>query len=173
MSQDEKKLRAEALSAFKKLRAQSRSLVLATTDAGGLPSVSYAPFVYDDEGSFLVFVSGLSAHTGHLLSTAVAAVLLIEDESATKQIFARKRISYRCDITLVDGNESYYQSMLDRMASRFGNVVDILRALPDFRMFRLSPVSGRFVTGFGQAYDLAGRDLSQLVHVGEAQINKA
>lgn len=155
---------------FHELREKTSSLVLATVGNNGLPNVSYAPFVGDEDGNFYVYVSGLSEHTTKLLTNPVAAILLMEDESSAKQIFARKRISYQCVIELVERKHPNYETLLNSMSARFGNVVNILRSLPDFYLFRLSPVSGRFVTGFGQAYQLSGDNLTQLVHIGVDQI---
>lgn len=155
---------------FHELRERTSSLVLATVGNNGLPHVSYAPFVNDDAGHFFVYVSGLSEHTSKLLTNPVAAILLIEDESDAKQIFARKRISYNCSIELIERNHPNYATILDAMSARFGSVVQLLRSLPDFYLFQLSPVSGRFVTGFGQAYELAGDNLTELVHIGADQI---
>ena len=39
------------------------------------------------------------------------------------------------------------------------------RALPDFRIFQLTPRDGRFVIGFGAAYQISGDNLSQLTHI--------
>ncbi len=164
---------AKAARLFYELREKTSSLVLATVGNNGLPNVSYAPFVGDEDGNFFIYVSGLSEHTTKLLTNPVAAILLIEDESNAKQIFARKRISYQCVIELVERNHANYETILDAMSARFGNVVNILRSLPDFYLFQLSPVSGRFVTGFGQAYELSGDNLTQLVHIGVDQIRDA
>jgi heme iron utilization protein len=38
------------------------------------------------------------------------------------------------------------------MQGQFGQVVSLLRSLPDFHLFALCPESARYVAGFGQAY---------------------
>ena len=38
------------------LLEQAQTLQLATLDAGGEPSISYAPFVQDEAGNFYIFV---------------------------------------------------------------------------------------------------------------------
>ncbi len=173
MSSGENQKIDEAAKLFHELREKSLSLVLATVGNNGLPNVSYAPFVNDEYGNFYIYVSGLSEHTTKLLTNPLASILLIEDEVRAKQIFARKRITYQCRIDLVERNDEDYETVLNAMSARFGNVVNILRALPDFYLFRLSPVAGRFVTGFGKAYELSGENLTQLVHIGVDQIRNA
>jgi putative heme iron utilization protein len=173
MSLGEKAQITKAARLFHELREKTSSLVLGTVGNNGFPNVSYAPFVSDEDGNFFVYLSGLSDHTTKLLTNPVAAVLLIEDESSANQIFARKRISYQCVIDLVERDDANYETILNAMSTRFGNVVNILRSLPDFYLFQLSPVSGRFVTGFGQSYELSGDNLMRLVHIGVDQLRNA
>ncbi len=171
MNEDQAKLN-EAYSRFKQLQDEVKSLMLGTVGERGIPRVSYAPYVRDESGSFFVYVSHLSEHTSELIKGKVASVLLIEDESEVEQIFARVRISYLCDVVEIDRDDALYENTLGRFKDQFGNVVSVLRSLPDFVLFQLSPTSGRFVTGFGQAYDLTGDRLDQLTHVGPDQIKR-
>ncbi len=151
------------------LLERAKTLQLATLDAVGEPSISYAPFVQDDAGNFYIFVSRLSRHTQEILQHPQLSVLLIEDEQAARQIFARTRVTYRCAAAVVAREAAEYAPLLDAMEARFGNVVGLLRGLGDFVMFRLVPQSGRFVMGFGQAFVLAGAGLRELQHIGPGQ----
>ncbi|MEL7331289.1 MAG: HugZ family protein, partial [Cyanobacteria bacterium J06560_2] len=36
---------------------------------------------------------------------------------------------------------------------------------PDFRIFQLTPHTGRFVMGFGAAYSVDPDDLTKLIHI--------
>lgn len=143
-----------------------KSLMLATTDAQGLPNASYAPFVRDEQGCFYILTSRLSAHTRNLLAVPRAALLLVEDESRAPQIFARKRASYHCAVEILDTNDAAYAPMIERMRTRHGEIVDVLTGLPDFILFRLRPESGRFVIGFGRAFTLHGERLERLQAIG-------
>jgi putative heme iron utilization protein len=151
------------------LLRRAKTLQLATLDALGEPSISYAPFVQDDAGHFYIFVSRLSSHTQEILQHPQLSILLIEDEQTARQIFARTRVTYRCVAAVVAREEAGYALLLDAMEARFGNVVGLLRGLGDFVMFRLVPQSGRFVMGFGQAFVLAGDGLRELQHIGPGQ----
>ncbi|OBS09889.1 HugZ family pyridoxamine 5'-phosphate oxidase [Acidihalobacter prosperus] len=143
------------------LYAGCRSLILATLDDDGVPHASPAPFVRDDaHGDYYVYVSGLSAHTRHLATGRPASVLLIEDEAATAQIFARVRLSQTCAVDEIAQASPAWGHRLEAFSERFGQVIEVLRSLPDFRLFRLRPRDGgRFVTGFGRAFDLRGDEL--------------
>ena len=171
MNEEQTKLN-EAYARFRQLHEGVQSLMLGTVGQEGFPRVSYAPYVRDGSGNFFVYLSHLSEHTSEMIANKVASVLLIEDESRVEQIFARIRISYLCDVIQIDRDDARYESTLTRFKDKFGNVISVLRSLPDFVLFQLSPKSGRVVTGFGQAYDLSGDHLDQLAHVGPDQIKR-
>jgi hypothetical protein len=137
--------------------------MLSTVDGGGQPQASYAPYVIDDRHQIYIFTSGLSAHTDNLHATGLASVLLIEDESAAPQVFARQRISYDCRATLLPRGNPSWEAIADRFEQRFGEIISMLRSLEDFQIFCLSPQGGRFVMGFGAAYAVDPQHLGQLI----------
>jgi len=170
---DEQEGLEEAYRKFEDLQSRISSLVMATIDRDFLPRASYAPYVKEESGSFYVYLSRLSDRTTDLIGNPVLSIMLIEDVSEATQIFARMRISYLCDAEIVDREDPAYERILDRFTQNFGNVVNLLRSLPDFVLFELKPRCGRFVMGFGQAYDLGGDRLDRLGHVGRDQLNQA
>ena len=148
-----------------RFHAGFHSAVLGTVDSEGTPLASHAPFVTDEAGSFYVFVSGLSQHTRQMLENPRVSLLLLEDERQTDQPFARRRLTYACRATPVPRDLPLWEETLERFASRFGDIIDTLRSLADFQLFQLTPVSGSYVRGFGQAYRLEGADLAEIHHV--------
>lgn len=150
------------------LRSGCRSLILATHDADGAPQASPAPFVRDEHDRYYVFVSALSPHTEHLAAGRAVGVLLLEDEAEATQIFARRRLSHSCTVAEIPQGPAR-ETVLESFRVRFGAIVDVLSNLPDFRLFRLTPVSGRFVRGFGQAYRLVGSALEPIGPEGESE----
>ena len=80
------------------------SLMLGTIDSEQNPNVSYTPFVIDEDKNIYVFVSGMSAHTQNLHTNGKASVMFVEDERDSKQIFARRRLTYDCTASLVEKN---------------------------------------------------------------------
>ena len=149
----------KARQAFKRLRNDSKSLIMSTTDASGRPDASTVPYVYDDQGNFIVFISWLAQHTKNLKAQPRLAVMLIEDEVTASNLFARKRVQYSCGATQADPEDQ--DKLLELFRNRHGKVVDLLASLPDFALFKLRPDSGQFVMGFGQAYRLSGEQLDQ------------
>ena len=167
---DQERQLAEAQQAFAGFVDGFQSLLLATVNAKGEPNASYAPFVRDEAGAFYIFVSGLSRHTANLRAHPGVSVLLIEEESQARQVFARQRLTYECEASAVPREEVIWEAMMARLRERFGDIIGVLAGLPDFVLFRLEPRSGSFVIGFGQAYRLSGERLETLNPIGPAKV---
>ncbi len=146
---------------------QFGSAILGTTSESGQPQASYAPCVIDENRNVYIFVSGLSAHTQNLTATGKASVLFIEDEVKTQQMFARKRLSYDCTARLLERESAPWEAIARQFEARFGNIVEVMKGLSDFRIFQLCPQGGRFVVGFGRAYDIDPNNLGKLIHKGK------
>lgn len=147
--------------------AAFRSLSMATVSADGVPDASYAPFVRIDDNAFYVNLSELSTHTGNLLSTPRASVLFLQPEDDSKQLFARKRLSFDVDAEIESRDSARWCQVMDLFAGKFGDVMDLIRPLQDFKLFRLKPRSAVYVRGFAQAYAIAGPELVQLRRVND------
>ncbi|MGV6859065.1 MAG: HugZ family pyridoxamine 5'-phosphate oxidase [bacterium] len=139
-----------------------KTVILSTTDHHDMPNASYAPYYRDTEGHFYIFISQLAQHTQNLISAPHASLLFIADEKDTQNLFARQRLTLQCSATILPPTQPSYEGILDELESRHGNMVTMLRSLPDFRLFQLTPEQGRYVRGFANAWDLAGPQLVAL-----------
>jgi len=142
--------------------ASFQSVQLATIGDGGEAEASYAPAVADEKGRILIFVSELASHTDNLMRHPAASALIIEDESTCQSIFARKRLTLRCQVEEVPRHSHDWDSGIAALEQKHGKMMRYLKTLEDFHLFRLRPLAGRLVLGFGQAYDLSGADLSEV-----------
>ena len=145
-----------------------KTLQMATASATGEPEASYAPFVRTGDNAFCICVSDLSRHTGHLVATSRASVLIVEDESAAAQLFARRRLVFDCDAGQVERGSERWHTTMDVFERKFGEVIGLIRPLADFRMFALAPRRGVFVKGFGQAFRIEGPALDAFRHVHDS-----
>lgn len=152
---------------LRNLKASMQSVLLSTVGEDGSPHSGYTPFVFDGK-DIIIFVSRLSLHTRDLLGNAKVSAMLISDESNSEQIFARTRVSYQCEAIQIDATCAEHAVLLDQLQQTHGKIVGLLRGLPDFVLFRLQPVKGQFVMGFGQAYHLSGPDLDTFEHATSA-----
>jgi len=138
------------------------SLVLATTDPNGNPVASQTPYALDEDGNFLILVSGLAEHGKNLPGMKKVNIMLMEDESGLANPFARKRLSYSCHVEMIEPGSDARTRGEELLEQRFGKFVQTLFSLPDFSMYRLSPVNGRFVAGFGAAYTIENGRIEQV-----------
>jgi putative heme iron utilization protein len=145
--------------------ARFRTLLMATVSSDGTPEASYAPFVRADDNCFYVYVSGLSRHTGNLQASGRVSVLFIEDERDVKQLFARMRLTFDCRAELIERESERWQAIMGT------NVIELIRPLTDFKLFRLRPQNGIYVRGFAQAYRVSDAALESIEHIRDATGN--
>ena len=152
---------AELQLKYRKLKESKKSLLMATQ--GNVPEVSYAPYI-EENGVFYIFISELAGHTQNLLKHPELSVMFVADEQDSQNVFARERLIFTCRAEEVCESNSLYVECLDKLQGRLGNIVGMLRTLPDFHLFQLSPIEGRYIVGFGRAYsvDLMSGELSHI-----------
>ncbi|MDF5388140.1 heme utilization protein HutZ, partial [Vibrio parahaemolyticus] len=126
---------------IKEFRQERRTLQLATVDAEGRPNVSYAPYVQNQEGYF-VLISKIARHARNLLENPNVSLMMIEDEESSKQLFARKRLTFDAVANVVERDTEMWQQVVGQMKERFGEIIDGLSQLDDFVLFNLKPESG-------------------------------
>ena len=150
---------------YEKFPEELESVIISTMNAQAIPNASYAPFVMDDSKNIYIYVSGLSTHTKNLYANPHVSVLFIEDEAKSNLIFARRRLNFDCTANLIERETDKWNQIVEQFQGRFGQIIEVLRGLSDFRIFQLIPSEGRFVVGFGAAYHISGDNLNQLVQI--------
>lgn len=131
------------------------SLMLSTLTPQGEPYASYAPFAYADDNLY-VLISEIATHALNLQVNSSASVLIIEDEDSANELFARRRVNYRIQSEPIPVDSERWQPAIDLLRDRLGSRIDGLSRLSDFKLFKLTPLSGRYVKGFGRAYAFEG-----------------
>lgn len=137
----------------------NKTLALATLNKEQHAEASSTPYVFHG-GDFWIFVSQLSSHTENLLRHKKASVLIVEPQH--DNVFAPTRATIQCTASITEGLRR--ETILDLMTEQLGETVTMLRQLPDFYLIKLQPKNGRFIAGFGKAFDIAFPEL-HLVHV--------
>ncbi len=145
---------------LQQLLAKSLTLSLGTINQQRQAEVSLVPFLYHMD-CFWVFVSELSKHTQHLIDHPDVSVLVCNIESKVINPFSIERLSVACQAELENNTR---EDVLDLMTSKLGKTVSLLRQLGDFQLFKLKPINGRLIAGFGQAFDVDFSKMS-LAHV--------
>ena len=90
-------------------------------------------------------------------------MILIETE--TSNAFARQRITLQGEVEVIARDEPLFKSVLRQFHHQFGEIMQVIEPLADFHLFQVNVDSGRFIRGFGQAYEIGGENLDQLTHI--------
>jgi putative heme iron utilization protein len=145
------------------LLSDFQSVILGTQGNNGYPFSSYAPFYYDGEIIY-IFISDIATHAKNIQSTPKVSALFIEDESKSKNIFARKRISLQCDVTQICRENERFYSVMEHFQDKFEtSIVTMLMGMKDFNLYALAPMYGEATFGFGEAYNIGGEKMNKLV----------
>lgn len=130
--------------------SKKNSVVLATLDEDGHPFTSTSPFV-EHNGKFYIYISEVAEHYGYLEKTALIDAFFIADEAEVKNAFATERVRFRCSVENLgnEGNEEIFELFDEKFQA---SMMKLLRGL-DFALFELTPIEGRYVVGFGLAFN--------------------
>ncbi len=156
----------DVMAEFRNFHHEFETLLMATCNTHGEPDASYAPYV-EHLGYYYIYISELATHTENLTARGQCSLLFIEDEDDAKHVFARRRVTLKCEAEEIPRNSTTFDTVLDLFVERFGKFMDMMRKLNDFHLFRLKPQSGGYVAGFAQAYTLSGENLNEIRHRNE------
>lgn len=143
-----------------------KTLMLSTLDENNHPYASYAMFAAGRDCLY-VLVSDIAVHGMNLRIHPQASVMIIEDEDTAIELFARLRVTYQVEAECVQVDSDGWHVGIALLTERHGQRITNLSQLTDFRLFKLNPLGGRYVKGFGKAYQidtgtLAGENLEHL-----------
>ncbi|MFS0784051.1 HugZ family protein [Bacillus sp. 1P06AnD] len=128
-----------------------KTLVISSKDGNGDPFISYTPYIQLN-GKFYIYISRISDHYRFIESNEFIHIMMIADEKGAQNKFALERVRFQCTTENI-GNEGHGE-IFARFEKDHGKaMMDLLRGL-DFSLFELNPRAGRYVVGFGQAFDV-------------------
>jgi putative heme iron utilization protein len=128
------------------------SLIISSLDSDYKPNSSYAPFVTDGK-NYYVSLSQTAKHTKNLLGSKEASIMFIEDESETKNSFARKRVIFDVNVTHIKRDDDKFSLIINLFKDKFGEKASIYEQMSDFYLFEFKPTKGRAIFGFSQTFD--------------------
>ncbi|HHW7567715.1 TPA: heme utilization protein HutZ [Mannheimia haemolytica] len=151
---------------IEELKQQIKTIMLATIDKDGVPNVSYAPFVINN-GEYQVLITTIARHARNLQEVPKVSLMLIDDESKSREIFARRRLTFDATARMIDRNDEEWHASIAALKTRHGELVDDLSKMLDFKLFSFKPTEGLFVKGFGKAFEVSADDLINIVHLDQ------
>jgi len=148
----------DELEALRALLRGQRQGALATLH-GGAPAVSMVAYALDGAGGFLLHLSALSQHTADIRADARVALLVWQPDDGQGNPLTLHRLSVDGAAQPIGRDDAAYAPAKALYLERLPGAT-ITFTLSDFTVFRVTPTGGRFVAGFGRAYDVAPNELS-------------
>ncbi len=144
---------------------KSKNVYISSIDENTNPEISYSPCVVDDEKNVYILVSDLSKRTSSLVLGSNTSIMFIEPEDQCEEMYVRTRLIFECSTKQIERRTEKWNEQIPVFLERFGEIINVLTSLSDFKMFCFSPLSGSYVKGFGKAYTIKGEGLDQISHV--------
>jgi putative heme iron utilization protein len=148
---------ADAIRLAKTLLRTARHGALACLDpASGAPLVSRVGVSTDFDGTPVILISGLAAHSAALAADPRCSLLL--GDPGKGDPLAHPRISIAARAAIIGRDDPAHARIAARYLSHQPKA-RLYAELGDFRFVRLDPLSASLNGGFGRAYALAAADL--------------
>lgn len=128
-----------------------KTCVMSMLNAEGEPFISNSPFVKIGD-AFYIYISRIADHYRFLENSKFVDIMLIADEASTHNHFATERLRFKCVPENI-GNEGH-EEIFEAFSKTQGNQIMSLLKTLDFSLFALVPVEGRYVVGFGKAFEV-------------------
>lgn len=142
------------------LLQKAQTLFVSVTGDDGMPDFGTSPFLRDEAGHFYIYTSELSAHVKALIAGNEARFMLIADEAASQNLWARVRVKFTAHREVIERGSPAFHAIADKMEPKFGPTMALIRQFSDFHMVKITPISGLIVTGFASAYSVTGPDFT-------------
>lgn len=148
---------------LKEFMLSFNSVSLATLNSKGEVVCSYAPFVSTQWGNF-IYISEVSEHFANIKANPDnIEIMFLEDESKAASVILRKRLRYRVRASFLERGEEF-DRVYDEFERQTGGEggIKTIRKMLDFHLVGLEFGKGRFVKGFGAAYDIENGTIKQV-----------
>jgi putative heme iron utilization protein len=129
------------------------------------PRVSMVAFVAaDDFSAFYIHVSKLAQHTVDMMKDKRVSLLIAETDDGRADPQTLVRVSIRGTAELMQNGEPGYTLIKNKYIECFPESAPLFH-LADFGIWRIIPKGGRFVAGFGKAYNITPETLQKISQV--------
>jgi putative heme iron utilization protein len=141
-----------------RLLRTTRIAALGTIRNGETNLAMMAVAVEEDFSAFYIHISKLGKHTGDMEKDPHVSLLLAEadDDRADPQTLARLSLNGTAEPLPRDSSD--YPRVKELYLKRFPES-EKLFSFGDFNMWKIIPKSGRFVAGFGKAFNIVPETL--------------
>lgn len=140
-----------------------KSICIASIAPNGTAVCSYAPLIQTN-GKYYIYISEVSEHFSSIHTNPnKIEIMFLQDEKEAPLIILRKRARFKSEATFIPRGEEF-----DRIYDAFeaqnehNGPLKTIRKMLDFHLIELHLKTGRFVKGFGQAYDIIDGEIIPL-----------
>lgn len=139
---------------MKDILNNQKTTFISSLNQEGFPQASYAPYVMIDDKIY-IYISKVAEHYANLEKNKNISLMIIEDESNSKILFARKRVSFKGEANKISEPPHKVKELFEEIHSK--NMMETLYNM-DFDFFEIQIKEGRLVEGFGKAFKLTYQD---------------
>lgn len=151
----------EIMSEIKGFKDSFKNVILGTLSLNDEINVTNAAYLSYNEENY-IFISEIGDHYQNLKNKKQTfEVMFIEDESEAANPLARKRLRYKANSEFLE-RDGKFEMILDEFEKKLGPAIKIVRKMEDFYLVKLNLLEGRFVKGFGQAYQVRNNQILQM-----------
>ena len=121
----------------------------------GEPNLAMVAVAFEaDFSAFYIHVSQLGKHTADMEADPHVSLLLTEADDGRADPQTLVRVSIQGTAAMIPRNTPEYPLIKETYLTRFSEAEQLF-GLGDFNLWRISPTGGRFVAGFGRAFNLS------------------
>jgi putative heme iron utilization protein len=126
------------------------------------PRVSLVAYITaEDFSAFYIHVSKLAQHTVDMIKDRRVSLLIAETDDGRADPQTLARVSIRGSAELLQHGEPGYAPIKDKYLERFPESAPLFK-LEDFGIWRIKSKGGRFVGGFGKAFNITPETLQKV-----------
>ena len=140
-------LNAEAYALLRSRRFGT--LASASAKYDGWPFASVMPYGFLPDGAPVIYVATIAEHTRNLKADPRASLFVHPDPAGSEDIQTHARLALMIEAKKIDANEA--DDAWARYLCRLPDAKDYKKT-HDFELWRLEPVRGRYIGGFGRIH---------------------
>lgn len=123
---------------------------ISTCGQDGTPWTSTSPYTIIDNTAY-IYISKIAEHYYNLKENSNICIMVVESSSEAKNPFVLTRATFKGKaIELEEISENIWGNFCERFSKE---MLEKLREI-NFSMFKINLNTGRYVTGFGKAFDI-------------------
>ncbi|EAI4305035.1 hypothetical protein A0U21_06295 [Campylobacter lari] len=134
---------------------ECKSIMISSLNLNNQAICSYAPII-KIKNDFYIYISEIAEHfEGFKHNNKNIEIMFIEDEKDCMSIFARKRLKFRIECIEITRDNQLFEQVLNTYGNENNKeVIQVIKNMKDFHLFQLILKNGRYVKGFGKAYEI-------------------